>query len=145
MNKFVTILIQHFANIWTKCSDLQTLKQKHNFSCESPYWYLWANLDETLQPFRNTQDHNTSAVGNNLFVVPEVSRYFPNEDHLSNILGGGGALWSKLASLSEGTGTVLGFPVTWICGSFFRWYLLGASTSSFSRGLSLHFQSALPH
>lgn len=73
VNKFVAILIQHFANVWTKGSGLQTLKQKHNFSCESPYWYLWANLDETLQPFRNT-----SAVGKDLFFMPEVSRYFPN-------------------------------------------------------------------
>lgn len=120
VNKFVAILIQHFANIWTKGSGLQTLQQKHNFSCESPYWYLWANLDETLQPFCNTQDHNTSAVGKDLFGMPEVSIYFHDEDQLSNIPLGGGILWSKLAPLCEGTGTILGFTVSWVCGSFLR-------------------------
>ena len=120
MDKFVAILIQHFGNICTEGSDLQTLMQKYNFSCESPYWYLWASLDETLQPFCNTQRHNTSAVGKVLCYArsPQV---FPQWGSLVRYSCGrwGGAL-CKGASLCEGTGTVLGFPVTWICGTFFR-------------------------
>lgn len=58
---------------------------------------LWASWSEMLQPFHNTLDHNTNAVGKDLSVVPEVSRCFLREDQLLNILAGCGALCYKLA------------------------------------------------
>jgi len=75
------------------------------------------------------------------FVMPEVPRYFPSEDHLSDILVGGGVGHSARVPHSvKVQGQSWASRLHGSVGLFSGWwYLLSASASRSLLGLSLHF------